>query len=193
MGVKLELSTDYEMLLMAEKGLRGGICQASHRYAKTNNKYMKNHNKSIESSYIAYSDAKNLYGWTMSHKLLINGFEWVKNLSYSHKNFKTSTKSRCKTKKVHRVIQFKQEAWLKPYTDMNTELRTEAKNKFEIDFFKLMNNSIFGKTSENQRNHKDIKLLTSDKRRKKLISEPNYHSHKNFSEHLMAIEIKRQN
>ena len=76
---------------------------------------------------------------------------------------------------------------------MNTELRTEAKNKFETDFFKLMNNSVFGKTSENQRNHKDIKLLTSDKRRKKLISEPNYHSHKNFSEHLMAIEIKRQN
>ena len=76
---------------------------------------------------------------------------------------------------------------------MNTELRTEAKNKFETDFFKLMNNSVFGKTSENQRNHKDIKLLTSDKRRKKLISEPNYHSHKKFSEHLMAIEIKRQN
>ena len=98
-----------------------------------------------------------------------------------------------KLKRVHRVLKFNQRAWLKPYIDMNTELRTEAEKIFEIDFFKLMNNSIFGKTSENQRNHKDIKLLTSAKRRKKLISEPNYHSHKNFSEHLMAIEIKRQN
>ena len=81
--------------------------------------------------------------------------------------------------------------WLKPYIDMNTELRTEAKNKFEIDFFKLTNNSVFGKTMENVRNHRDIKLVTSDKRRKRLVSEPNYHSHKNFSDHLMAIEMKK--
>ena len=74
---------------------------------------------------------------------------------------------------------------------MNTELRTETKNKFEKDFFKLMNNSAFGKTMENVRNHRDIKLVTSDKRRKRLVSEPNYHSHKNFSEHLMAIEMKK--
>ena len=73
---------------------------------------------------------------------------------------------------------------------MNTELRTEAKNKFEIDFFKLMSNSFFGKTMENARNHRDIKLVTSDKRRKRLVSEPNCHSHKNFSECLMAIEMK---
>ena len=74
---------------------------------------------------------------------------------------------------------------------MNTELRTKAKNKFEIDFFKLTNNSVFGKTMENVRNHRDIKLVTSDKRRKRLVSEPNYHSHKKFSEHLMAIEMKK--
>ena len=74
---------------------------------------------------------------------------------------------------------------------MNTELRKNAKNKFEKEFFKLMNNSVFGKTMENVRNHRDIKLVTSDKRRKRLVSEPNYHLHKNFSDHLMAIEMKK--
>ena len=74
---------------------------------------------------------------------------------------------------------------------MNIGYRKNAKNEFEKDFFKLMNNFLFGKTMENIRNHRDIKLVTSDKRRKRLVSEPNYHSHKNFSEHLMAIEIKR--
>ena len=74
---------------------------------------------------------------------------------------------------------------------MNTELRKKAQNEFEKNFFKLMNNSVFGKTMENVRNHRDIKLVTSDKRRKRLVLEPNYHSHKKFSEHLMAIEMKK--
>ena len=89
------------------------------------------------------------------------------------------------------VIQFKQKAWLKAYIDMNTELRKKTQNEFEKKFFKLMNDSVFGKTMENVRNHRDIKLVTSDKRRKRLVSEPNYHSHKKFSEHLMAIEMKK--
>ena len=96
-----------------------------------------------------------------------------------------------KLKKVCRVIQFYQKAWLKPYIDMNTELRKNAKNEFEKNFFKLMNDSVFGKTMENVRNHRDIKLVTSDKRRKRLVSEPNYHSHKKFSDHLMAIEMRK--
>ena len=73
---------------------------------------------------------------------------------------------------------------------MNTKLRKKAQNEFEKNFFKVMNSSVFGKTMENVRNHRDIKLVTSDKRRKRLVSEPNYHSHKKFSKHLMAIEMK---
>ena len=74
---------------------------------------------------------------------------------------------------------------------MNTELRKEAKNDFEKDFFKLMNNSVFGKTMENVRKHRDIKLVTTEKRRLKLVSEPNYHMTKHFSENLIAIEMKK--
>ena len=81
-----------------------------------------------------------------------------------------------KLKEIHRVIEFDQEAWLKPYIDMNTELRKLAKNDFEKDLFKLMNNSVFGKTMENIRKHRDIKLVTTDKKRSKLVSEPNYHT-----------------
>ena len=92
---------------------------------------------------------------------------------------------------VHRVIKFNQEVWLKPYTDMNTKLRTEAKNEFEKDFFKLMNNSVFGKTMENVRKHRDIKLVTNEERRNKLVSGPNYHTTKHFSENLLAIEMKK--
>ena len=71
---------------------------------------------------------------------------------------------------------------------MNTKLRIEAKNDFEKDFFELMNNADFGKTMENVRKHRDIKLVTTDKRRNQLASEPNYHTTKYFSENLIAIE-----
>ena len=94
-------------------------------------------------------------------------------------------------KKVHRVIEFNQEAWLKPNIDMNTKLRTEAKNEFEKNFFKLMNNSVFGKTMENVRKHRDIKLVTTEERRNKLVSEPNDLTRKHFSENLLAIEMKK--
>ena len=74
---------------------------------------------------------------------------------------------------------------------MNTKLKTEAKNDFEKDFFKLMNNSVSEKTMENERKHRDIKLVTTDKRRNQLASEPNYQTTKNFSKNLMAIEMKK--
>ena len=92
-----------------------------------------------------------------------------------------------KLKKIHRVIEFNQEAWLKPYIDMNTELRKVAKNDFEKDLFKLMNNSVFEKTMENIRKHRDIKLVTTDKKRSKLVSEPNYHTINLISEDLSIM------
>ena len=96
-----------------------------------------------------------------------------------------------KFKKIHRVIEFNQEAWLKPYIDMNTELRKLARSDFEKDLFKLMNNSVFGKTMENIRKHRDIKLVTTDKKRRKLVSEPNYHTINLISEDLSIIEMKK--
>ena len=204
---------------------------------------MNDYDKNIESSYIEFLDANNLYGWAMSQKLPVNGFKWVKKLSQFNEDFikkydqnsntgyfievdveypknlfslhndlpfllerkkirrveklicsiedkeryvihiralKQALNHGLKLKKVHRVIQFNQKAWLKPYIDINTKFRIEAKNEFERDFFKLMNNSVFRKTMENVRNHRDIKLVTSDKRRKRLASEPNYHLHNFF-------------
>ena len=96
-----------------------------------------------------------------------------------------------KLKKIHRVIEFNQKECLKPYTDMNTELKKAGKNDFEQDFFKLMNNSVFGKTMENIRKHRDIKLVTTDKKRSKLVSEPNYHTINLISEDLSIIEMKK--
>ena len=242
------------MLLMIEEGIRGGMCRSVHRYAKANNKYMKNYDKNIESSYLTYLDANNLYGWAMSQKLLVNGFMWYKYLSDFNEDFienynensdvgyfleideeypkklwgsckelpflterrklekveklvcsiedkekyiihiralKQVLNNGLKVKKVHRVIKFKQKAWLKPYIDMNTRLREEAKSKFEKDFFKLMNNSVFGKTVGNVRKHRDIKLVTTEEKRIKLVSEQYYHTTKHFLDNLLAIEIKK--
>ena len=75
--VELELLTDNDMLLMFEEGIRGGMCQATHRYANANNKYMKNHDKNKESTYLEYLDANNLYEWAMSKKLPVGNFKWV--------------------------------------------------------------------------------------------------------------------
>ena len=261
-NIELELLTDYDMLLMVEEGMRGGICHSIHRYAKSNNKYMKNYNNNEESSYIQYLDANNLYGWAMSKKLPVNGFKWIDNNetaepSAKHvineefiKNYNESDNrgyilevdvkypkrlhelhsdlpflsekmkiDKCnklicnlfnkkkhvthinslkqalnhglKLKKIHRIIEFNQEAWLKPYIDMNTELRKAAKTDFEKDLFKLMNNSVFGKTMENIRKHRDIKLVTTEKKKSKLVSELNYHTINLISEDLSIIEMKK--
>ena len=86
--VELELLTDIDMLLMVEKRIRGGMCQAIHRYDKANKKYMKNYDKNNESSYLMYLDANNLYEWAMSQKLPVNGFKWINNLSKFNESFK---------------------------------------------------------------------------------------------------------
>ena len=80
--------------------------------------------------------------------------------------------------KVHRVIKFNQKAWLKPFIDTNKELSKNAKNWFRKIFFNLVNNSVFRKTVENVRKHRNIKIVTAEKRRTDLVSEPNYHTTK---------------
>ena len=80
-SVKLELLTDYDMLLVVEEGIRGRICHAIHRHAKANNKYMKSYDKNEESSYIQYLKANNLYSWAMSQELPLNGFKWLEDTS----------------------------------------------------------------------------------------------------------------
>ena len=107
------------------------------------------------------------------------------------RSLKQALNHRLILKKFHRIIQFNQEVWLKPNIDINTELRKQAKNYLEKYFFRLMNNSVFGKTMKNVRKHKDIKLVTTDKRRNQLVSETNYHITKWFSENLLAIEMKK--
>ena len=107
------------------------------------------------------------------------------------KSLKQALNHELKFKKVHKVIEFNQEAWLKPYIETNTELRKLAKNDFEKDLFKLMNNSVFGKTMENIRKYRDIKLVTTDKKRSKLVSEPNYHTINYISEDLSVIEMNK--
>jgi len=251
-GVKLELLTDIDMLLMFEQGIRGGITQAVKRYAKANNKYMSNYDSEEVSRFLQYLDANNLYGWAMVQKLPTHGFRWInkveeftpekiaklvkedrkgyilevdveypKELHMSHnelpflpermkigkveklvpnlnkkkkyvvhiKALNQALKNGLVLKKVHRAIKFEQSAWLEPYIMKNTKLRTDAKNEFEKDFFKLMNNSVFGKTIENIRNHRDMKLVTNEANYKKYVMKPNFKDSVVFDKNLIGVEM----
>ena len=92
-GIELELLTDPDMLLTFEDGSRGGMCNAIHRYAKASNKYMNNYNKNVESSFIEYLDANNLYGWAMSNKLPVGEFEWINPEDYTRSRRRLSEAS----------------------------------------------------------------------------------------------------
>ena len=108
------------------------------------------------------------------------------------KAFNHALKDGLKLKKVHLVIEFQQNRWMKAYIMLNTRLRKDAKNEFEKDFFKLMNNSVFGKTMENIRNHKDMKLVTSDKKYQKHVTKPKFKDGHPFSKHLFAVEMGKR-
>ena len=255
-GIRLELLSDINMLLMFEKGIRGGISIISNRYGEANNKYMKGFNKNKVKKFLTYLDANNLYGCAMSMKLPTHGFKWLTSremeniynnqvvqvwektpcilevdLEYPEKlhdlhndypfcpervkcnnrieklipNLRDKTKyvihyrnliqclkAGMKLKKVHRGIKFEESEWLKPYIEKNTNLRTKAKNNFEKDFYKLMNNSVFGKTMENIRNRVDIRLVNTKEELKKLVAKPNFKGPpKIFSENLVSVHMKR--
>ena len=244
--VELELLSDIDMLLMIEKGIRGGVSMISNRHAKANNKYMgESFIDTMISIYIMYLDANNLYGWAMSKPLPTHGFEWMKvneleiweklpcilevDLEYPknlhdlhndyplapeqivvnkvsklipnlgdkkkyvlhYENLKQYLKLGLKLTHIHRGIKFKESPWLEKYISLNTKLRTEAKNEFEKDFFKLMNNAVFGKTMENIRNRVDVKLVNNKKQAEKLSAKPNFKHCNIFSEDLVAIHMKK--
>ena len=108
-----------------------------------------------------------------------------------YENLKQCLELGLKLTHIHRGIKFKESPWLEKYISLNTKLRTEAKNEFEKDFFKLMNNSVFGKTMENIRNRVDIKLVNNKKQAEKLSAKPNFKHCNIFSEDLVAIHMKK--
>ena len=153
---------------------------------KFNEKFIKNYDENSDIGYALEVDIEYPQNIRMLHRELlflpermkINKCTKLVCNTYSKDNYvihvsalKQALNYELKLIKVYRIAQFDQEDWLKSYIDANTKLRMKAKNDFEKDFFKLMNNAVFGKTMENVRNHKDIKLVTSDKQRNKLVSE----------------------
>ena len=153
-----------------------------HRF---NKEFMKSYNEDIDKGYILEVDVeypKNLYNLhsdlpflpeKMKTKLNdpekpVCNIHNKKDCVVHIRALKQALNHGSILKKVLRVIQFNQKAWLKPYIEMNTTLITEAKNDLENDFFKLINNSVFGKTMENVRKHRDSKLVTTDKKKKSI-------------------------
>ena len=123
-------------------------------------------------------------------KKLIPNLRDKYNYVIHYKNLMQCLSLGLKLKKIHRGIKFNESEWLKPYIDKNTNLRALAKNNFEKDFFKLMNNAVFGKTMENIRNRVNIKLVNTGEQFKKLAAKPNYESRKIFNENLVSVHMK---
>ncbi|VDI81881.1 Hypothetical predicted protein [Mytilus galloprovincialis] len=108
-----------------------------------------------------------------------------------YRNLKMYLDMGMKLTKVHRIIGFKQSPWLKTYIDLNTRLRAAAKTDSEREFFKLMNNSVFGKTMENIRKRVDVRLVTTEKQALKLVAKPNFDRRVVFTENLVAVHMKK--
>ena len=258
-GQQLELLCDYDMLMMFERGIRGGMTHIAKRYSEANNKYMKDYDPDKPSKFIQYLDANNLYGWAMSQSLPVGGFRWMSNLSkekvldilekanssmndmgktgyifevdleypqelwkshndyplapekmkvggveklISHfkphkkyvihyRNLRQCLELGLKIKVVHRGISFNQSSWMEPYIRKNTELRKTAANSFEKDFFKLLNNSVFGKTIENIRKRQNVFLVDNREKASKLSCKPNFERATIFDRNLLAIHLKK--
>ena len=257
-GQGLELLHDYDMLMMFERGIRGGITQISKRYAEANNKYMVNYDPSKPSTYIQYLDANNVYGWAMSQPLPTHGFKWLKDLTVDslinlleranvsgrntnkgyifevdlvyprklwkshndyplapermtingvdkligsfkprkhyaehYRNLKQYLEIGMRLTAVHRGTSFYESPWMKPYISKNTELRKTTANSFEKDFFKLMNNSVFGKTIENSRKRRHVILVDDRDKATKLTTRPNFDRATIFDRYLIAVHMKR--
>ena len=258
-GQELQLLHDYDMLMMFERGVRGGISHISKRYAEANNKYMVDYDPDKPSTYIQYLDANNLYGWAMSQSLPTHGFKWIKDLTKDklmdilekanhsmsnhgrkeyifevdleylpdlwtahndyplapekmivngveklichfkprknyilhYRNLRQYVEMGLKLTAVHRGISFNQSSWMEPYIRKNTELRKTAANSFEKDFFKLMNNSVFGKTIENIRKRQNIILVDDRAKAAKLTSRPNFDRSTIFDRNLIAVHMKK--
>ena len=124
-------------------------------------------------------------------KKLIPNLWSKKNYVIHYENLKQCFNLGLKITNIHRGIKFKESRWLKKYIALNTDLRTKARNEFEKDFFKLMNNSVFGKTMENIRNRVTIKLVTDTKKAERLAAKPNFKHCNIFSEDLIAIHMKK--
>ena len=236
------------MLLMFERGIRGGNSQSVHRWAKANNPFMSSYNSKEPTNYPQYLDANNLYGWAMSQPLPTGGFKWTKvkpediprlaklkdkgyllevnvrypkelhdyhnDLSFMCEKLKINRieklvpnlydkkryvihiraldqafKHGLVLERIHRAIRFNQSDWMKGYIDFNTQLRTKATNDFEKDFYKLLNNAFSGKTMENVRMHRNIKLVTSEEDYLRSVKKLNFKSGLLFGENLMGCEL----
>ena len=271
-GVKLEKISDIDMYLFIEKGTRGGVSGIAKRYAKANNKYMSDYNPNKPSTFIAYLDKNNLYGWAMSEYFPYSDSEWVKNvdkldlmsinrksdigyilevdLKYPdelhevrndyplapeklavtsdilsnycksiadkydikvgdvkklipnlankskyvlhYRNLQLYLSLGMKLTKIHRMLIFKQSDWMKTYIDFNTKKTMSATNDFVKYFFKLMINSVYGKTMENLRKRINVRFVNNEKDFLKYTSKPTYVTHKLFNKTFAAIHEVRQ-
>ena len=169
--------------------------------------YIKNYDENSDTGYLLVLDVtypKDLYEKHKYLPFLPEKIKIVKStkLSYSFNDknnysihisaLKQALNHGLKLEKVHSVISFSQSAWLKQYIDSNTKFRTKATNDFEKDYYKLLNNSFYGKTMENVRKYRDIRLVNNENQRSKIASEPNYNGTKYISEDSLIMELKKR-